>query len=164
MLFTAFLLCFSAILSTNSFAQEQSSKPNLAAIILDESTTSTQALDIAKNTIPDLFITDDDLSGEHSVFASYIQLDKKNKKRFLGVTIIDEGYFCTSYGCPFYILESLKNNQWKIVLSVQAHAILRDVRSQNNKPQNIISVETAQAIRKNSVWLWDGIKYKKVNE
>lgn len=145
--------------SLSATAQEQS-KPQLVEIVLNDETSDEALLKIAETLNPDLFYIEDGFGGTAEHYASYIPLDSKNRNRFFAVTVVNTSYFCTSYGCPTYIYESLSGNKWKQVLSVQSNGIYYDVNTPNSNPDNIVSTTIERGSKKINLWLWNGLNYK----
>ncbi len=154
-LFMAVFLMASLMVSP-SYAQD--SKPKLVEIVLNEQTSDPEALRIVERLDPAFFEVEDGFE-EGDFYASYLRLDPRNPKRFLAVTAQNTSYYCTSYGCPYYIYASSGGNKWSLVLSLQAHAVYFDVNSSKNSSANIISTSIEQAKKSVKIWLWDGLKY-----
>jgi hypothetical protein len=157
--FICFLTCGLVVFTNLSVSQDQqqASKPKLAAITFDQN--NEEALAIAKKLDPDFFTEDTAGFDVPEYIARYIPLDPENPKRFIAVTARNSLYYCTNYGCPYYIYMNARDNKWKLVLSLQAHGLYHDVTTKSDRPDNIISEESSQATRELSVWMWNGQEY-----
>jgi hypothetical protein len=153
-----FMMAFVAVFTATSTTYAQSTKPKLARVTLDKKTNNQDALKIAERLNPDFFITEDGFE-PGDFFASYLNLDPKDPKRFLVVTAQNTSYYCTSYGCPYYIYKSSGKNVWSLALSLQANGVYYDLNSPNSKPRNIISASIDQAKKSVKIWLWNGLNY-----
>ena len=167
-LFAAVLFASPVFSQEKTVIQAQTNKPKLELLNFDNSNSDPKAINIAKRLNPDFFdLNPDYMDGieKSKQYARFISLKNDQQKRFLIVTAQGSNYFCTNYGCPFYIYEETKPNNWKQILSVQAHAVYRDINESNgNILYNLVTTSVEQAQRSNTIWMWNGISYVKVNK
>jgi hypothetical protein len=147
-------------LASNALAQ----KPQLSPIIVSNSQNNENAINIARRLNPDFFDIDTENFGDGAVFtARYVDLDDKNPKRFIVLTVSNTDYYCTSYGCPFYFYENKSGNRWSLALSAQAFGFLHDKNTGGSTPNNLISQTREGGQQSIQVWLWNGQYYEKAN-
>ena len=141
------------------------SKPHLVSISNLLETNDDKALAVAKVLDPDFFITDEENFGSDAKFsAQFLSIDKNNPKRFIALTVSNTNYYCTTYGCPYYIYQRRSENKWSLVLSVQALSLLYDKNTNTGTVNNIISQSIEQAQTKIDVWIWNGQFFKRVEK
>lgn len=151
------------LIPAHSFAQDKA-KPKLIPIQLDQTTNNAEALSIAKKLNRDFFYIDKeymDGSPNAEYYASFIPLMPEHPKRFIIVTVTDTPYYCTNYGCPYYIYENHTANQWRLVLSLQTQNLWYDANTAGNQPDNIISQVESATGNAVSIWLWAAHSYLK---
>ena len=174
-------LLFACILATTLFAPffhsgsqaqeaqtnpQQSSrpKPQLVEITFNEDDNA-EALKIAKTLNPDFFNVDtENFSQPASFFAKFVSLDEQKPRRFMVLTVTNTPYYCTTYGCPYYIYENKGDNKWSLVLSLQTHTIYYDANTQDGKPRNLISLDYMQAQKLTRIWMWNGLRYEEISK
>jgi len=140
----------------------QSTKPQLVSVSQLLLKSDAEALKIAEKINPEFFVVDEENFDKATFSAHFLPLDIKNPKRFLVLSASNTNYYCTSYGCPYYIYEQHKNNQWSLALSVQALSLFYDKNTQGSSIHNLISQSIEQAKSKISFWLWNGQYFKKL--
>jgi len=154
-------------ISAPAFGQDAPSserpKPKLVSVSQLLADNDTEAMAIAEKINPEFFIVDEETFGDNAFFsAQFISLSSNQPRRFLGLTVTDTAYYCTSYGCPYYIYENKGDNRWSLALSVQALSVYYDSNSVGSNVSNIITQSIEQASSKTSVWLWNGQHFQKV--
>ena len=164
-IFTAILLVNMTFVALFAHAQnapqtQKQAKPKLIPIALDEKTNDKEALEIVRKLDPDFFNIDPELFGKNGqFFARYVDLDQNAKKRFVIVTALDAGFYCTAFGCPYYIYMNGGKNKWRLVLGFQGYSVYQDKNTDGDGPDNLISQTIGTAKNKTNIWLWNGQQY-----
>lgn len=164
----AFMLVFitTALLFPVNLHAQDDTKPNLVPIALNEETNDPQALAIAKKLNPAFFYIDKEYmngSPNAAYYAKFLPLIPDQPKRFFIVTVTNTLYYCTRYGCPFYIYENYEDNKWRLVLSLQTYSMWYDANTAGTDPDNIISRMESVRGQPVSIWMWASNNYIKVN-
>ena len=152
-----------AIMPSKVSAQDGNNKPKLVEIIVNSSTTSADALEVAKKLDPIFFDIAKEDREKVDFYARFLSLDENNENNYLIVTAEDSsGFYCTGHGCPFYLYRGNNSNQWSLILSIQAFNLYHDLNTQGEKPDNIISIGNMQGQRHLSIWAWNGQNYSEI--
>lgn len=131
--------------------------------VFDSETNNSDALDIAKSLDPEFFAIDPVFEKNAEFYAQYLDLDSSNPERFLAYTIKNSTFYCTRFGCPFYIYEKEEEQQeWEMALSIEAFRIGKNLSSDsNNEIQDIITENSDKLDLVIRTWSWNGSFYEK---